>query len=195
MKKVILFLVISLTISSVTAQNNEEQTIGKHQLSAGVGVFSSNQALSALGDFIGTAATAGYVTTAGNYSWLTPFISYQYAFSRRFSLGGTFAFDYNTLKISNHDTPVGNYKRYYSTFAVEGVLNYMNNGNSRLYGLLGGGVTVTSIPDNTEKINNFVYPNFQLSPIGYKFGDKIGGFVELGYGYKGFINAGIFTRF
>ncbi|GHT07075.1 hypothetical protein FACS189440_01180 [Bacteroidia bacterium] len=194
MKKVILFVVISLAISSVAAQNNGEQA-GKHELSAGVGVFSFNQALSALGDLLGTAATAGYVTTAGDYNWFTPFISYQYAFSKRFSLGGTFAFDYNTLKVSNHDTPVGNYKRYYSTFSLEGVLNYMNNGNSRLYGLLGGGVTVTSIPDNKEKINNLVYPNFQISPIGYKFGDKIGGFVELGYGYKGFINAGVFTRF
>jgi hypothetical protein len=195
MKKVILFLVISLTISSVAAQNSEKQTAGKHELSVGAGVFSSNQALSALGDLLGTAATAGYVTTAGDYNWFTPFISYQYAFSKRFSLGGTFAFDYNTLKLSNYDTFVGNYKRYYFTFAVEGVFNYMNNGNSRLYGLLGGGVTVTSIPDNKEKINNFVYPNFQFSPIGYKFGDKIGGFVELGYGYKGFINAGVFTRF
>ncbi|MBS1688231.1 MAG: hypothetical protein JSS96_05870 [Bacteroidetes bacterium] len=42
---------------------------------------------------------------------------------------------------------------------------------------------------------NVIIPALQYTPIGVRFGTGIGGFAELGWGYKGIINAGFFMKF
>ena len=47
----------------------------------------------------------------------------------------------------------------------------------------------------TRVPNNRTHFNAYCSPVGIKFGKKLGGYIEIGIGYKGMINGGISYRF
>ena len=46
---------------------------------------------------------------------------------------------------------------------------------------------------NSPDTNGFV--NYQFNVLGFRVGKKFAGFAELGYGYKGIINAGVSYQF
>jgi len=51
-------------------------------------------------------------------------------------------------------------------------------------------------PDAEVRRFKFVYPNFHIGLFGVKFGsNRFGGFSELGVGYKGLLNFGLYGRF
>ncbi|MDZ7738042.1 MAG: hypothetical protein U5K32_03030 [Bacteroidales bacterium] len=40
-----------------------------------------------------------------------------------------------------------------------------------------------------------MFRHFQVSPLGFRLGKQIGAFAEIGFGYKGILNAGISAYF
>jgi hypothetical protein len=70
----------------------------------------------------------------------------------------------------------------------------------QLYTMLGLGVTLNTEKGSynstgdtdTETSSNLA---FQVTPIGMRIGRKLGGFAELGFGYKGIMNFGLSYRF
>lgn len=89
-----------------------------------------------------------------------------------------------------------------TTVAVEGTFNYRNRKYFRGYGYFGAGIsflherkteyTYTRNNYYNEQTNNF---DFQFVPFGMSIGGKLAAFIELGIGYKGFINGGLSYRF
>ena len=205
MKKMFLCLAFVGMIMNVSAQETQNtQSMPKHEVYAGVGLLSINQMIPMLADAIGTIFTGGYLVQPGDYSAFTPFVGYRHWFSNRFSLGGAFAFDVNSVKVYNgesSDNQMREVNRYFMTFALEPKFNYIYRPNFQLYGYLGLGATIVTFADanfndgTKADISRVPYVNGQLTPIGARFGKEFGGFVEIGVGYKGILNAGISYRF
>jgi len=205
MKKVFLCLVCVGLICGISAQELEraQLSIPKQEVYTGLGLLNDNQMAAMLSDVIFTVLTLGYLVEPGTYHAFTPFLGYRYCFKKRFSLGGIFAFDYNSVKLYNSAEPdqKREVKRYYMTFAVEPKFNYMYRPAFQLYGYLGLGLTIitfgnVSFDDGSNaEISRVPYINAHLTPIGMRFGKEFGGFVEFGYGYKGIVNAGVNYRF
>jgi hypothetical protein len=137
------------------------------------------------------------------YLPFTPFVGYRYWFSQRFGLGGTFAFDVNSVKLYNGNNTAEQMQkinRYYMTVAVEPTLNYISRASWQLYGYFGFGGTIVmfskaAFGDETASISHKPYINVHITPIGLRFGKQFSGFVEVGYGYKGIVNVGLSYRF
>ena len=204
MKKVLLCLVGAGMMINISAQEIQAPTSQKHEVYAGFGLLNDNQMIALIGDAIKTAFTLGYLVEPGEYKALTPFVGYRYNFTNRFSLGGMFAYDVNSVYVAK-ETADGKLdtkdkrevKRRYMTYAIEPKFNYIAKPAFQLYGYFGLGVTVINFA--SVKFNNGDEPkvesrvpviNGHLTPVGARFGKKFGGFVEIGYGYKGILNAG-----
>ncbi len=92
----------------------------------------------------------------------------------------------------------GQLKRNFMTVAFECHYRYQNLNKIQLYSGIGIGYSIgtetltpptgSEKPSGSGNINRFAY---QLSIIGVRMGNNIGGFIELGYGYKGIVNAGL----
>lgn len=106
---------------------------------------------------------------------------------------------YNTTKgeiyfLGNHE---GELKRSFITIAFEGHYRYQNLKKVQLYSGIGFGYSLgsetltppaeTGNPAISGNINRIAY---QINAIGIRIGNNIGGFLELGYGYKGIVNVG-----
>ncbi|MCK4288204.1 MAG: hypothetical protein KAW86_03280, partial [Bacteroidales bacterium] len=46
-----------------------------------------------------------------------------------------------------------------------------------------------------EQTNNINHFNFQITAVGVRLGKSLGGFMELGFGYKGLLNFGLSYQF
>jgi hypothetical protein len=100
-------------------------------------------------------------------------------------------------------------------------VNYINRKWVKFYGLVGVGadlLLIKYVPYNNAPFvegqpnsqgGNYTYNNiygnsttafipffnFQISPLCLKVGRQIGGFLELGYGYRGLISGGLYCKF
>jgi len=205
MKRLFLCLVFVGMIFDISAQELQDTQVSvpKHEVYAGLGLLNDNQMIAMVSDVIVTVLTLGYAIEPGSYQALTPFLGYRHWFTKRFSLGGIFAFDVNSVKVYNSADPKQKREvnRYYMTFAVEPKFNYISKPAFQLYGYLGLGATIVTFANanfddgSQAEISRVPYFNVHVTPIGARFGKEFGGFVELGYGYKGIINAGVSYRF
>ena len=77
--------------------------------------------------------------------------------------------------------------------------SYLNKGNFALYERLGAGEALYkqkyTSNEGKKDTNDNVHFNFQITPIGIKYGSRFGVFAEAGFGYKGILSAGLFARF
>ena len=119
------------------------------------------------------------------------FCTYKYFVAEKIAIGGTVGYNGRAKPFNyiNWD------RRYYGikvvTLAGESAFYFLKKRNTAIYALAGMGCFFAGADGN----NNADYNNFgltlQVTPIGVRFGKKIGGFAELGYGYKGLVNVGI----
>ncbi|MDR2840120.1 MAG: hypothetical protein LBV75_02485, partial [Paludibacter sp.] len=129
-------------------------------------------------------------------------LAYKYTLGSRFGLGATIAAGTEHSDFEQSGTGVsfkGKKNSFIGTLAGEASFNYVNSQNFKLYGLAGIGGTFINLErkyDNGDiKTDGKIIPDFQITPIGLKFGNNFGGFAELGFGYKGLVNIGFFARF
>ncbi|MGN6566726.1 MAG: hypothetical protein ACTHJ0_02175 [Flavipsychrobacter sp.] len=135
------------------------------------------------------------------------FLSVRHFFSNRFGLGLTFGYfadhgDYSYFERSDEYYRGSTYTRSSYIIAPEITIGYLTQPGLKLYMLVAMGARISSanidISGNTSYGRpepNVIIPALQYTPIGVRFGSGIGGFAELGWGYKGIINAGFFMKF
>ncbi len=118
--------------------------------------------------------------------------------SEKFFWGATAGFNQTKGEIYNVGTFEGNLKRSFITVAFEGQYRYQNLKKVQIYSGIGIGYTIgneilTPPPDSGSETStgSIIAFAWQINAIGMRFGNNIGGFIELGYGYKGIINAGL----
>jgi len=190
-----IFLIILLLFSVKLVRSQERKYI--HEVELGMGLFSFNQVLQfftqAVGEELDNAKPIGEFRLA-----------YRYNITEKFGLGAMTSF--SCLKgdrTRKYHIKIGDYKGYYYTFALEFDYKFINNKNFKLYSLAGIGLAYcheilkldTGEVIKDDLLSNDIIPSFQLTPIGLKFGQKIGGFLEIGFGYRGIITGGAFMRF
>jgi len=146
------------------------------------------------------------------------FLTYRHFLSERFAIGVSAGIDneggylsYGNPEISptGSDANSGQYNIHAYTLAVEGLFVYKKTHKNMTYGYLGIGGTSfddkctifanapygspVPLPSNPYDyhVNQF---NFQVTPIGYRFGGTVAGFFEIGFGYKGIFSGGLSVR-
>ena len=205
MKKIILTIIIGFTLAA-NCYSQDADRVSPHEIYVGGGVLNDNQLLSMVGDFAATVVTLGQAVQADKYKILTPFVGYRYWFNERVGVGALFAFDSNSVK-ALHSRGGGSladgewrvHNRYFYTVAADLNWNYIYRPTFQLYGNVGLGGTLVRFSDNKtehpdEQLKQFPYFNMHLSPLGIRFGGQIGGFAEIGWGYKGFFTVGISAK-
>jgi hypothetical protein len=98
-------------------------------------------------------------------------------------------------------TPLYTFNGNVTTVAAElkGIYPGLDNPYFQMYGLIGLGASFYHERTNpTMAIDGTtlhpVFFNSQWTPFGFRFGADLGGFVELGIGYKGLASAGLSYR-
>lgn len=147
-------------------------------------------------------------------------LTYRYHISRVISLGitaiyehekGTWRTHYGLLSyVWGSYEYYGGFNRTCLTFAPEVTFNYgdVAEGKLRLYGIVGAGFTIRqqdswfngSSDPGTPPLGSLPDPsrthlNMQFTPFGMRFGKALGGFFEIGCGYKGIFCYGASYRF
>lgn len=173
-----------------------------HQVSVGAGLLSSNAALnivSSLGkNIVGGMFNGSTLTNSKQYGEFR--VSYAYAPLNWLSTGATFSYSKATHDHFKNNTTIGYQTIDFYTVGAEATFYYMKKSNVSLYGLVGAGATLMKQEDkvansNQKEQRDLQYFNFQISPIGIEVGaEHIGGFFELGFGYRGLASIGVFFR-
>ena len=120
-------------------------------------------------------------------------INYKYYLSKRVNIGMTVGYE----NIGNDGS--------YLHFVPEFTYAYYDNKNDRIRVRMYSGAAVGIAVFDDLHTNNGVYSTYQdnsgpkitgqATVFGMRIGRKIGGFLELGYGYKGIVTGGIGYRF
>ncbi|MBK0402124.1 hypothetical protein I5M27_03955 [Adhaeribacter sp. BT258] len=204
-------LLCCLIQPAAKAQTAQPEATGhkKHGLSIRVGTLSSNRMINSLNDFsekafgpvISSMFTGQYTKTEITNRRNTPAVSlaYFYNINKWFSLGSTATFESTSAKFKVEDAYVGSFNRHYLTAAAEATCGYNLGEKIEFYGLLGLGYTFskpyTNIPPEWESrfLTRRIHPNIQFTPLAVRsaVNEKIRFAFEVGFGYKGLLNAGL----
>lgn len=127
-------------------------------------------------------------------------VGYRYYVTPRFNVGGDISYmrnktDYTLTK--GTDVRQGERQNNFYMVMPTAEYLYMNRPKVQLYGNLGVGVLSLS-GHSTVTTDRHDYSAttvaFQVNPIGVRFGQRFGGFAELGFGLKGILTAGFSAR-
>lgn len=202
MKQRIACLLANILLLCATAKSQSGTNEPKNQLSASYGFITTSQIIESLvGVGIAVGSLGELVYTPDSYTGGL-FLTYHRS-SNNNKIRYGIAIGYDAIKGSFENqsgSKKGTFKNANTTIATEIVVAYLNKPNFRLYGLAGGGYTfnkyentVISGGSENEQVRGS-HVNFQLTPLGAAFGKQFGGFLELGLGYKGLLNIGLFAR-
>ena len=126
--------------------------------------------------------------------------TYQHQFSKIISAGPVLGYELLTTDVTYNDKSIGTIKHNSFTIGIEGRIDYLNREYFGMYLGLGVGATlikVKSSSDDTDAgdIDPNSHFNFHVTALGFRVGKQFGGIAELGYGYRGIANAGLYYRF
>jgi hypothetical protein len=129
-------------------------------------------------------------------------LQYQRSFKdNNFTIGGVFGYSKANTDVTYESKPNLTYSVDISYFILmaQAEYKYIKNKNFQIYSGLGFGVDIVAPSGNDTKGNSTpsqIGPALQVTPLGLKFGsDSFGGNLELGFGSKGLISGGIYSRF
>lgn len=102
--------------------------------------------------------------------------------------------------MTKNDKSLGTVKHNMFTLAVEARVDYLNKEFFGMYLGLGVGATIIktkSSSDGTDvsDVDPDSHFNFHVTALGFRVGKQFGGTAELGYGYRGIANVGLYYRF
>ena len=193
--KRIIYAFIALALFSAGAQAQEK----KHEVYGGLGMWGTNAIIDTFSDIIVTGISGGAISM-GNDTYTGDFhVGYKYLPSPKTAFGATFAYATNTADGYLNQEKTGKFYSDYYTLGLEFDYRYISRPRLALYSTVGAGATLYNQeyrPEGGEKSkDNKVYFNFQITPIGVKYGEHFGFFAEAGFGYKGILTVGLFGRF
>ena len=194
--KIIFFLCILFCGTYSYSQERE------HQLSVGYALASTSQIFDVFqiiafeigGDIVFSDTNLKNQKSKGGIH-----LSYAYTPKNSWFFGATIVYNGSEYDVIANDVNYGKQSYSYYTFAGEVGLNYLKKEYFRLYGLINLGLTYTD-SEFTEKESGKKFTSgdsvfdFQITPLGLSFGKKFGGFANLGFGYRGVANFGIYYR-
>lgn len=121
-------------------------------------------------------------------------VTYKYHVSEKLAIGGSSVYNPFPDKWIPDFSSSDNWKRRSLTTAGEATLFWARQRGFQFYGTAGVGFFVkrkTLYEMQTD--TDFGY-TFQVSPVGLRLGNRVGAFMELGYGYKGVFIGGLSVK-
>lgn len=130
-------------------------------------------------------------------------VRYHYDVNNFWSLGGEVGYQRQSTEqtLENQQTQLRrNEEMLTNAYLLMGYakLNYYTNqsGRFQIYGNLSAGVLLLdSSGSEVFEDASDAYVAFQLNPIGVSYGGALSGFLEAGFGYKGFLTIGLSYAF
>ncbi|MDR1652116.1 MAG: hypothetical protein LBS01_00420 [Prevotellaceae bacterium] len=193
-------LIISLAAIVPIMETIAQENGRKHEISIGAGIWSTGNLAFTLSDaFINAIDIAGDVQLENRSASPVYHVSYKHFPNRKLAIGVTLAAGTEKATGRDENQHNGKLKRSYANIAIEPAYYYLNREKFKLYGLVGVGLLYlyqNYTPNNGKEKDQSLYAaDFQVTPIGIKVGNAIGGYLEAGIGYKGIISCGFFCRF
>ncbi len=147
-------------------------------------------------DFIGIELKRDNIKWSGGI-----YGTYRYFFMKIMSVSTTFGYNRIWSDLVNGGEIYGESIRDYYTVAAEWNIHYLRFEHFQMYS--GGGLGATFMyEDNSyyqrvESANSEsnIYPNFNFTLVGVRFGGNLAVFMESGIGYKGFFAFGLSLQF
>lgn len=197
MKKLLVVFILLFMIQAVNSQDYY-RSYDHHDIMLAYGQFIPDQFESVNSSMLNDLYPDQRYVRDNYSSFGTLFFSYRHVFKNELFLWGiTAGYSSSKSKIYNVGQFEGDLSRTFYTVALEWEYRYVNQGPIQVYSGLGLGFTYATeelapppemtTTSSTGNISNIAY---QVNAVGIRLGKKYAGFVELGYGYKGIINAG-----
>lgn len=196
MKK--LFLTISLLLFAfvaASAQGNMNQP-GFHDLSVSAGYGSSMQFIDNY-----TKIISDYPSYEAKDFKFFPTVSAEYGYrvSERFAVGAVLSFQVADSHILNEGRDNTKARDTWYSLMPQARFFWYTNKNMNVYSKAAVGLTArrnkyTNNNDIIEKFRDFNIA-WQVSAIGFEYGNIVCGFAEAGFGTQGFIQAGVRIKF
>ena len=198
-------VLIILTASSLACKAQCPSNKGQLEVAVSQGFITSDQ----ISDQVAANenASSGSGGKTQTYNSGATFVTIRYFLYNRIALGFTGGITNERGQYTDKYTPsmiTSTYTQSITTIAPELYYIYFFRKYFEVYSLLGIGPAFTSI---TTTVNPTPYTarsvttsgsdviKLQYTPIGIHIGGRIGGFAELGIGYKGTINVGASFKF
>lgn len=185
MKKLLALLIIAFVSSSLMAQGYEsESESGLLRFEATAGLYTTKDIRNNLE--YGTNDVWGKNST-GSFFANVSFFRYK-----RTEVSFAFGYQEGKTEVTDEMDVV------YYTFMPQARINWVTSSDRlfELYSTFGVGITSVNENDKTpaNRDASYMWPAFHINGIGMRFGDKFGFFMELGFGAKGLMSAGLSYR-
>jgi len=127
-------------------------------------------------------------------------VTYQHQFAKIISAGPVFGYEILETDVTKGDKTIGTLKHNTFTLGIEARVDYLNKEYFGMYLGLGVGATMIKTKSSSDgadvsDIDPDSHFNFHVTALGFRVGKKFGGTAELGYGYRGIANVGLYYRF
>ena len=132
------------------------------------------------------------------------FLTYRFTpLNEYISYGSTVGYGASSAEVYYMAMLQGTVNRTFYTAAFEFQVRYVNDGPFQMYSGAGVGITYgledfTANPDAVgmnSKNSSMILPGYQINLVGVRFGKRLGGYLEFGFGYKGVVNLGLAYSF
>ncbi|MBV4359656.1 outer membrane beta-barrel protein [Pinibacter aurantiacus] len=192
-----------LVFASLLTLNLTSLAQSKHEVSLGFGFGTTNEADDAasttMTEFFNALFLLESYSEDVKYSaaWHVGYKTFLTK-KQKLAVGATFAYQSVKGNYSYSGEKAGDLHRNFYTIAAEADYRYIKKEKFHLYSGLGlgytfGNETLTPIAGSEQKTSSGNF-DLQIIGIGARYGNNVGGFMELGFGYKGIICAGFFFR-
>lgn len=174
--------------STATKKKKKPEPYAKHEIMPGYGILPPNR----FNDHFGRNPNTGPVFASGTIG-----LTYKYYLNRYTTVGLATVFEYERY-YWQRQSPRESLTSL--TFAPEITIRYGESADHRFRYYLSFGIgvcwakRVSGMLGPDRYISVDTSPTIHLSPFGLRFGHRLAGFAELGFGYKGLVNGGITYR-
>lgn len=190
MKKIYFIISLALSIGSAKAQNNIEYHLG-------IGMASAQElSIRTKTNPLFDVTKTGGENPSYSFSTAGPIrVGIKSHESKRFLLGADFSYT-NVEVMTNNNTGINEFSNFaFYTLMASTQYKYIDKPKLSLYTGLDFGISyATAHNKTTERKMNDLTGAFQITFLGARYGSKYGVYGELGFGFHGFANAGLFYR-
>jgi hypothetical protein len=185
-KSITLICLVFISLSSFAQEK------GTNDLSFGVGFETSNEFLNTVEDIIsGVSYSNTTVTPAFS-------LTYKIAIKNKWFVYADGAYQTVSEDVVENNLTTGDVSHRYFTVGFGSSYHYISKNWFQMY----SGVSIAYTSQNSDfttssniEDKNDSFFNFHVSALGFRFGNALGVFAELGVGYKGVANVGLSYQF
>ena len=197
MKKLLLLVLILSSFIGLKAQSYDH-----HEFSLSYGVISPDRFYAFKSPTLDDQMPDDRYVRDNYSSKGNVFLTYRFISLNEYLMwGGTVGYGTSSSDVYYMATKTGVMDRQFITGAFELQFRYVNDGPFQMYSGLGVGLTMGQEHYNaidasaTSGDRTMVLPGYQINVVGVRFGRRLAGYLELGFGYKGIMNVGLAYTF